>query len=77
MQAYFIAMPGISFEHALSMGLSSIAETEAYAWRKHIGIREGVETAWDGREISRRIQAWFDKGYRVKAITIKGDSDNG
>lgn len=68
--AFFIAMPRLRFEDALRMGLSSVAETEAMAWRKHIGIREGVEASWDNREISRRIQAWFDRGYRVKRITI-------
>lgn len=74
MEAFFIAMPDLNFEDALRMGLSSIAETETMAWRKHIGIREGIEVSWDNREISRRIQAWFDKGYRVKRITIsKGE----
>lgn len=70
MKAYFIAMPDLDFDRAIEMGMSSIAPTAAYAWRKHIGIREGVENSWDNREISRRIQAWFDKGYRVKAIEI-------
>lgn len=70
MQAFFIAMPELEFDAALRVGLSSIAETEAMAWRKHIGIREGVECSWDNREISRRIQSWFDKGYRVKSVRI-------
>ena len=73
--AFFIAMPGLCFEDALRMGLSSVAETEAMAWRKHVGIREGIEASWDSREISRRIQAWFDKGYRVKRITISEMKD--
>jgi len=69
-KCYFIAMPQVSSEAAIRMGLSSVAETEAMAWRKHIGLREGIENSWDNREISRRIQAWFDKGYRVKEIEI-------
>lgn len=70
-KAFFIAMPGLkSFDAELRIGMSSIAETEAMAWRKHIGIREGIENSWDNREISRRIQAWHDKGYRVKEIQI-------
>jgi len=71
--AYFIAMPQVSGEAAIRLGLSSVAETEAMAWRKHIGLREGIENSWDNREISRRIQAWFDEGYRVKEIEIRYD----
>lgn len=68
--AFFIAMPQLPFEDALRIGLSSVAETAFMAWRKHIGIREGIEVSLDNREIGRRIQAWFDKGYRVKRVTI-------
>lgn len=71
MKAFYIAMPNVlNPELALRIGLSSIAETEVMAWRKHIGIREGIPNSWNEREISRRVQAWFDKGYRVKEVEM-------
>lgn len=49
-------------EIMLRMGASTLSPTEAGAWRVHT------------RGDMSKVQAWFDKGYRVREvdITLKG-----
>lgn len=46
----------------------TIGATEAEAW--HIWVRAGIDNL-DRGEISRRIQYWHDRGYRVKPICLE------
>lgn len=68
---YYISMPDLKYPQSLEMGLGSIGRSPVEAWRRHISTTsKDVSDVWDQLEVSRRIQAWFDKGYRVKEIEV-------
>lgn len=70
MKAYIIAAPGLSDKNALEFALGTTAKTPVMAWRRHIGAETDIGKSWDNQELSRRVQHWFDRGYRLRQIEI-------
>jgi hypothetical protein len=53
----------------MDMARRTVGATEAEAWRIWV-VRPGSGILTPG-EVSRRIQFWHDRGYRVKPIRIE------
>lgn len=57
--AHIILGPWPDEKIQMAMGLSSIAKTAGDSWRRHT----------QGKP--ENIQAWFDKGYRLRRVKIE------
>ncbi|ARB06173.1 hypothetical protein FDH38_gp119 [Dinoroseobacter phage vB_DshS-R5C] len=51
----------------LDNAMRTFGRTSAEAWRIH--VRAGLDNL-DSGEVSRRIQHWHDRGYRVREATL-------
>ena len=62
---YIIVQPSIIVSDKFYPHYHTFADTEAYAWRYFIGsnVKE--------MDVSTRIQAWHDRGYRVKRAMME------
>jgi hypothetical protein len=56
---YIILGPWEDERIKLTMGLSTISAGAGEAWRKHT------------RNDMSKVQAWFDKGYRLRKVNIE------
>lgn len=72
MTQFYCIVPPVSpwdekFREAIEMDLArrTIGATAAEAWRIHVG-GAGI----DHGEFSRRVQHWWDLGYRVRKIAL-------
>lgn len=53
----------------LDMGYTNFGKTPAEAWRRFIGPYS-MEDVEDRSAFGRKVQFWFDRGYRIKKATI-------
>lgn len=74
LEGYVIVPPISPWEHRvdiwLDMGYRSFGKTPAEAWRRHIGPYS-IEDVNDRSLFGRKVQFWFDRGYRVKQARLE------
>ena len=60
----FVVKPPVSKAACWGMSYQTFGLTTMEAWVRH------CKTTYDNPDISRKIQAWHDRGYRIREATL-------